>query len=120
MRKAIGITVALSVCLCGFSAPKASKQSVTSTGILIVSNFAFAIQGDGISTTFNITPHYTSQSPAIPRLPLVGMVSGSGSCTNGFTFIGSVAGKQLVVDVSPPPPADAVQSCYALLLFQPQ
>ena len=124
MRKVIGITVVLSLCLCGFSAPKVSKQSAPSTGILTVSHFAFHIQGDGISTTFNITPQNIPQAvafaPAIPLLPLVGMINGSGICSNGITFTGSVAGQQLVVGPSTPPPVDVVQSCSATLLFQPQ
>ena len=119
MRNAIGITVVLSVCLCGFSPPKVSKQSAPSTGILIVSYFAFQIQGDGISPTFNITPH-NIQGLAVPRLPLRGMISGSGTCTNGITFTGSVAVQQLVVSFSTPPPVDVVQACSAQLLFQPQ
>ena len=124
MRKGIGITIVLSLCLCGFSAPKVSKQSAPSTGILVVSNYAFQIQGDGISTTFNITPHNIPQvvayGPGVPHLPLVGMISGSGTCINNITFTGSVSGQQLAMSFSTPPPVDVVQFCNAVLLFQPQ
>lgn len=126
MRKAVGIAVVLSLCICGFAASKASKQPASSTGILIFSTFTFFIQGDGISTQLAITPRNIPQSsvysnPPIPHLPLVGIVNGSGECNNSaVSFTASVVGQQLILNLSTAPPSGTIWSCTSSLLFHPQ
>jgi hypothetical protein len=94
---------------------------------LITSFFAFNIQGDGISTTFNITPWTIPQGtsgPNLPHLPLVGIVNSTALCYvspfGTLTFTGTASGRQLIVTFPTPPPADTQVDCGATVLFHPQ
>ena len=119
---AVGILVLLSLCSLGASKPV--KQPSSSTGIRIVSGFVFQIQGDGVSTSLSITPQNIPQievgSGTTPHLPLVGIIEGSGTCSDGSTFTGQAAGRQLVVTFPSPPASGAAFTCSAALLYQPQ
>jgi hypothetical protein len=125
MRRTIAIAMLLSFCTCAFAAQRSIKQPPPATGILISVFFGFSIVGDGINTTFDVTPsrippNYSSGFASVPQLPLVGVLGGGGSCTNGITFTGTVSGRQLIVNFPAPPPGDKSQSCTVTLLFQPQ
>lgn len=56
------VLLVVSFSTCAFAANKNVKQPPWSTGILIASTFDFTLVGDGISTTFNITPRKIPQN----------------------------------------------------------
>lgn len=70
MRERIALAVLVFFATCAFAAPKNVKQLPSSTGIVITSSFGFYIQGDGISTTFNLTPWSIPQGGGSPNIPL--------------------------------------------------
>jgi len=69
MRTRILVTLLLfSLGTCAFAANKGSaKTSTPSRGILIPVGFSFPILGDGISTSFAITPWRIPQGGGGPR-----------------------------------------------------
>ena len=106
-----------------FAAPKASKKSTSSGGILLAASYYFAVWGDGISTSFTLTPWKVPQPPgsAIPRLPLVGSVPNSAYCYgSGATFTVTASGERMIITFAAPPPADTELPCSLTLLFQPE
>jgi len=117
----------LSFGICAFAANKKVKQSPSSTGILIASTFDFTILGDGISTTFNITPWRIPQNtgtgaPPLPLLPLVGVENEGGSCDviGQIVFTATVSGRQVIVTLSSPMAAGDQENCHTTLLFHPE
>lgn len=118
MKKRLVLAVMLFVSIYGFAAQKSVKATTASTGISIINGFSFNIVGDGISTTFTITPWRIPQvNTPLPRLPLLGMF-GTGDCGNGPNFTGTASGDRLIVNFQSPPPANTIQSCETILLFQ--
>jgi hypothetical protein len=123
MRTRIALAVLLSIATCALAALKNTQQPPSSTGILIAYVFGFDMQGDGISTTFTLTPSrvppiYVDSGANYPNLPLVG-VAGEGNCSND-TFAATVSSGKMLVTFPTPPPSNVVQNCSVVLLFQPE
>lgn len=95
------------------------------SGILVVSSFVFSILGDGISTSFKLSPQNVPQAgSSVPNLPLAGAIANTALCfysnKGEFSFTTEVSGQQLVLDFKAPLPSGQVSSCSVTLLFQPQ
>ena len=124
MRARIVIALLLlSFGTCAFAADKKVKQPPSSTGILISSGFNFGILGDGISTTFTINAWRIPQGTPLPFLPLVGVLTGSGSCGpyyDPILFTATVSGREVTITLASPPAAGSTYNCSATLLFQPE
>ena len=119
----------LSLGTCTFAADKGSaKTSTPSRGILIPWGISFPILGDGVSTTFSITPWRVPQAgggpSTLPLLPLVGVLSSATMSCSAFPvdipFTATVSGKQLLITLSSPASAGETFTCNATLLFEPQ
>jgi len=127
MRKSIALTVLLSFTTFVLAAQKGVRQPPAAGGITIPATFVFFIQGDGISTTFTITPSNIPQNPSVPglpHLPLAGIINSNAICLfddqGTFGFAGTVSGSQLIVNFPTAPPSGLQASCSATLLFRPQ
>lgn len=106
MKKAITLTAVAFLCF-GLFARAKSVGKPEASGIMIVSAFGFRILGDGVSTTFTITPTRVPQigsgitTSEVPRLPLVGIIEGSETCPFGH-FTGTGSGRCLTITFDKP------------------